>query len=105
MTCQTCLNWKRQGEIVRGSGNVYGYCYDKEAIRLHFDGTGAMVPDRMPIPAGHGCDQYEPKAIIAEAIEERAAIMEHDGHLPRVEAEQLAAEDVRRAMFREGRAR
>jgi hypothetical protein len=46
-----------------------------------------------------------PKAELVEAIEERAAIMEYDAKLPRVQAEQMAAEDVRAAMFREGRAR
>lgn len=46
-------------------------------------------------------------ASLTERINERAAIMEYDGNLPRIQAETLAdqTERARAAMFQQGKAR
>jgi hypothetical protein len=58
-------------------------------------------PEARALPASRG--DWPPDAI--ENFEERAALIEHLGGLPRAEAERLAEERVRLAAFRQGCAR
>lgn len=94
MTCQTCISWKRTFQ-------TYGECFHSAAIVEHLGEPG----DRMGAAEGHTCRHHANRALMVEAIEERAAIMEYDGGLDRAIADTMAAENVRSVMFREGKAR